>query len=92
VIVEEKILRERLTQLSEALTPAPLPDRGGGAKGTYVSRVPAPSGRSIEELLDHVRLQTKYLMFDLEATRRENRYLRQMLARRTNFGDATAHL
>jgi len=29
--------------------------------------------------LDYLRLAIKYMMFDLEATRRENSYLRQML-------------
>ena len=29
--------------------------------------------------LDHLRLSVKYLVFDLEATRRENQYLRKLL-------------
>jgi len=29
--------------------------------------------------MDHLRLSIKYLVFDLEATRRENAYLRKML-------------
>lgn len=33
----------------------------------------------LQESLDHLRLSIKYLVFDLEATRRENRYLRRML-------------
>jgi hypothetical protein len=90
--LEEKALRERLAELSEALCAAPLADRGKGTKGTYVSHVPPRSSKTAEELLDYVRLQTKYVMFDLEATRRENRYLRQMLERRTNLGDAADNL
>ncbi|MEO1007348.1 MAG: transcriptional regulator [Planctomycetota bacterium] len=35
----------------------------------------------MQESLDYLRLSVKYLVFDLEATRRENRYLRSMLAR-----------
>gem|GEM_PF-670181 len=31
--------------------------------------------------VDHLRLRVKYLVFDLEATRRENAYLRAMLDR-----------
>jgi len=34
---------------------------------------------SLQESLDWLRLSVKYLVFDLEATRRENQYLRQML-------------
>ena len=33
----------------------------------------------LQESLDYLRLSVKYLVFDLEATRRENRYLRRML-------------
>lgn len=29
--------------------------------------------------LDHLRLSVKYLVFDLEATRRENQYLRRLI-------------
>ncbi|MGE0482320.1 MAG: transcriptional regulator [Phycisphaerae bacterium] len=37
------------------------------------------SVHSLQESLDFLRLSIKYLMFDLEATRRENNYLRKML-------------
>lgn len=33
----------------------------------------------LQESLDYLRLSIKYLVFDLEATRRENSYLRRML-------------
>ena len=36
----------------------------------------------LQESLDYLRLSIKYLMFDLEATRRENSYLRKMLEER----------
>lgn len=34
---------------------------------------------SLHESIDFLRLSIKYLLFDLEATRRENNYLRKML-------------
>jgi len=34
---------------------------------------------SLQESLDYLRVSVKYLLFDLEATRRENNYLRKML-------------
>ena len=34
---------------------------------------------SLQESLDYLRLSIKYLVFDLEATKRENGYLRKML-------------
>lgn len=33
----------------------------------------------VQENLDYLRMAIKYLLFDLEATRRENAYLRKML-------------
>lgn len=33
----------------------------------------------LQESLDYLRLSIKYLVFDLEATRRENQYLRKLL-------------
>lgn len=37
---------------------------------------------SLEELMDTLHLQVNYLLFDLEATRRENRYLRHIIENR----------
>lgn len=34
---------------------------------------------SLQESLDYLRVSIKYLLFDLEATRRENNYLRKLL-------------
>ena len=33
----------------------------------------------LQESIDFLRLSIKYIIFDLEATKRENQYLRQML-------------
>jgi chromosome segregation ATPase len=43
---------------------------------------------SLQESLDWLRLSVKYLVFDLEATRRENAYLRQMLENNSEEGTA----
>ncbi len=37
---------------------------------------------TLQDSLDHLRLSIKYLVFDLEATRRENSYLKKMLEER----------
>ena len=37
---------------------------------------------SLHESVDFLRLSIKYLLFDLEATRRENKHLRKMLDER----------
>jgi hypothetical protein len=49
-----------------------------------------PSRPSSEDILDasldHLQLWTKYLLFDLEATRRENQCLRKLLERGNKKG------
>ena len=39
---------------------------------------------NLQESLDFLRLSIKYLLFDLEATRRENAYLRKMIEDQSN--------
>ena len=41
----------------------------------------------LQESLDYLRLSIKYLVFDLEATRRENGYLRKMLEETADGND-----
>ncbi len=41
----------------------------------------------LQDSLDYLRLSIKYLVFDLEATRRENQYLRKLLDQSTRQGD-----
>lgn len=45
------------------------------------------SMNELQEALDYLRLSVKYLVFDLEATRRENQYLRKMLENKNNRSD-----
>jgi hypothetical protein len=80
--MNEAVMKERLLELSEAVSVSPVADGGNAKEGQYLPhRVGAQS--SVEDALDHLRMQLKYVMFDLEATRRENRYLRQMLEGRS---------
>jgi len=39
----------------------------------------AASVAELQESIDYLRLSVKYLVFDLEATRRENAYLRRLV-------------
>lgn len=45
---------------------------------------------SLSDSIDVLRLSIKYLMFDLEATRRENGYLRKMLEQDPGNGGGNA--
>lgn len=44
--------------------------------------------RELQESLDYLRLSVKYLVFDLEATRRENDYLRGLVTGQNDDGSA----
>ncbi len=43
--------------------------------------------KDLQDSLDYLRLSVKYMVFDLEATRRENEYLRKMLEKSNNGGN-----
>ena len=80
--MNEAAIKKQLSELSESMTTSPL----FGSEATDTVGVYKPEGRrgelSVAEAIERLRLQLKYLQFDLEATRRENRYLRQMLESR----------
>ena len=62
--------RESLTKLAEETK-----DRHARMKKTV---------SELQESLDYLRLSIKYVLFDLEATRRENQYLRKLLEKQAN--------
>jgi len=64
--------RERLTTMA-----AEAKDRHERMKKTVAD---------LQDSLDYLRLSVKYMMFDLEATRRENAYLRKLLEKQTGEG------
>ncbi len=79
--MNELLIKQRLHELADGLNKL-LRSSGVGPKADGIY---APSHRGQEELetlLEEISLEVKYLMFDLEATRRENRYLRQILENR----------
>ena len=80
--MNEAAIRERIEELNEIVTASPLiqpePSAPQAARNTRRST----RKLATSECLDLLRLQLKYLLFDLEATRRENRYLREMLESR----------
>jgi hypothetical protein len=81
--MNELQITRRLHELAEALNSLlRSSSRGTKNDGVYVSS-PRSREDDPEELLQEISLQVKYLMFDLEATRRENRYLRQILENRS---------
>ena len=80
--MDEAAIRENLICLIEAITTSPLSGKAAGPHQGICHSEALSRQASVEGSLDYLRLQIKYLLFDLEATRRENRYLRQMLETR----------
>jgi len=79
--INEAAIRKDINDLIETITAAPLAGKATSpVPGVYPS-APACEAK-LADALNQLRLQVKYLLFDLEATRRENRYLRQMLENR----------
>lgn len=81
--MNEAALKKRLEELSEVLTLLHRISEGEDPSVHHTSL----TGASLEEILDYLRLQVKYVVFDLEATRRENGYLRRMLETRQKPND-----
>ena len=77
--MNEAIIKEKLIELLEKLNEsADANQKSSADEGLYVPE----RNLGTDDVVDHLRVQIKYLMFDLEATRRENRYLRQMIEMR----------
>jgi len=81
--MDEAAIGKRIRDLIGVILSSPLGGQPSTGSGPGICQ-PETSTKeaSLTTSLDHLRLQVKYLLFDLEATRRENRYLRQMLESR----------
>lgn len=81
--MKENDFQARLANLLEQIETLPASDRPKLAQlASETNSRHQRMKKTITELqdsLDHLRLSVKYLVFDLEATRRENKYLRNML-------------
>jgi hypothetical protein len=79
--VNEKIIEEQIDEIvGQFLTVAgPVKAKGKRVCASSTVKSRALDFDNIQDSLEYLRISVKYLMFDLEATRRENKYLRQML-------------
>ena len=81
--MDEHNFQEKLTELIDKIKELPAEQRGDLEDLAEQARERRDRiAQSISELqgsLDHLRLSVKYLVFDLEATRRENAYLRKLV-------------
>ena len=82
--MNETAIREGLKELREILLQTPRAGKPASLlkEGLYIHCGPVAKTGPVD-VLEHLRVMVKYVVFDLEATRRENRYLRQMLETRS---------
>jgi HPt (histidine-containing phosphotransfer) domain-containing protein len=81
--MNERNIEERMCRLIEQLQSLPSEYREKLEKlcqhdGTQRSQI-EESVAKLQDSLDYLRLSVKYIVFDLEATRRENVYLRKLV-------------
>ena len=83
--MDETTFQKRLTELLSEIATLPASQRSklellvADTKKRHEEL--RASAANVQESLDYLRVAIKYLLFDLEATRRENSYLRKMLQR-----------
>lgn len=85
-MMDEKEFQARLSELMTEISTLPTTDRAKLEQLAAETRARHERLRqtvnSLQESLDYLRLSIKYLVFDLEATRRENSYLRKLIQER----------
>jgi hypothetical protein len=81
--MDETIFQQKLTELVQEIATLPSDERAkleALAEETKQRHEKLKATvTSLQDSIDYLRLSIKYLLFDLEATRRENEYLRKML-------------
>ena len=81
--MDETTFQKRLAELLSEISTLPASERSklellvADTKKRHEQLKTTATG--VQESLDYLRVAIKYLLFDLEATRRENSYLRKML-------------
>ena len=76
--MDELTFQQKMQELMNRIKAMPGGEEAGERHVERRARIKA-SVAELQESLDYLRLSVKYLVFDLEATRRENAYLRRML-------------
>jgi hypothetical protein len=83
--MSEQEFQQKLGELMAQIAEAPEAERADLNKLADETRTRHDQMRrtigDLQDSLDYLRLSVKYLVFDLEATRRENQYLRKLLDR-----------
>ena len=89
--MDEKTFQTKLANLMSEINTLPESERKKLAKLAEQTRDRHDKMKKtvgdLQESLDYLRLSIKYLVFDLEATRRENQYLRDMINKQDAGGN-----
>jgi hypothetical protein len=92
--VDENVFQQKLNELMSQIETLPDGERDRlqqlAAETRQRHENIKKSVNTLQESLDFLRLWIKYLLFDLEATRRENTYLRKMLEQEPGKGEEPA--
>ena len=93
--MDEKTFQEKLVELMGEISTLPRAERDKLTELAHQTQQRHKKLRKtvhdLQESLDYLRLSIKYLVFDLEATRRENEYLRKMLEQDPSGGTGDDH-
>lgn len=91
--MDEATFHAKLSELMKEISTLPKPDRDkltAMAQETQARHAKLQKTvHNLQESLDYLRLSIKYLVFDLEATRRENKYLRKMIEQKPSDDECT---
>jgi len=80
--MDEAILQNRLKDLVRYVNSLDMPWLGKVPSSAADNPAPAQRvRRNVQDLLDSLGFSVKYLIFDLEATRRENAILRSIITK-----------
>ena len=81
--MDEQVFQSKMNELLEKIRALPIDQRHELESMADAARQHREGVRTsvdeLQESLDYLRLSVKYLVFDLEATRRENVYLRKLV-------------
>ena len=81
--MDEAVFEKKLNELVNEIGSMPSPQREKltmlAKQTTQYHRELLKSVDKLQGSLDYLRVSIKYLLFDLEATRRENAYLRKLV-------------
>jgi hypothetical protein len=82
--MNDSVFENKLNELVKEIGSLPVPQQEkliGLAQQTDICHKELRKGVGrLQESLDYLRISVKYLVFDLEATKRENAHLRKLLS------------